>query len=139
MRSNLNIPIGRVEFLGQVLHIVECDGRLVAACPDESGMPYEILAAPRVDVPACRDLMWRSMDLLFETSELALQLTAFAAERGTATGSNNRPECSNAETCRKPDGHHRANVSGSKRHRSHHAPRDGSRRALRIEDYTLEP
>jgi hypothetical protein len=79
MSSQLNIPIGRIEFLGQVLNIVEHDGRLVAACTDECGMPCEVLSLPGLDAASCRRLMCDSISLLLNTAEISLALTAFSA------------------------------------------------------------
>jgi hypothetical protein len=79
--SPLNIPIGRVELFGQVLSIVEHEGRLVAACPDESGMRYEVLSVEKTDAASCHHLMRRSLDLLFETAQLSLALNALANQR----------------------------------------------------------
>lgn len=81
MRNKLSIPIGRVELFGQVLNIVEHEGRLVAACPDESGMPYEALSVEKNDAAHCHRLMRSSIDLLFETAELSLALNALAIEQ----------------------------------------------------------
>ena len=80
MPADLNIPIGRVEFFGQVLNIVEHEGRLVAAATDESGMPYEALSSLFVDRGGCRFLMREALDLLLDAAELSLNLTAFAAQ-----------------------------------------------------------
>lgn len=75
----LDIPVGRVEFMGQVLHIVEHEGRLVAACNDEQGMPYEALASLRLNARACRDLMHEAVDLLIQAADISLMFAALAA------------------------------------------------------------
>jgi hypothetical protein len=78
----LDIPVGRVEFMGQVLHIVEHEGRLVAVCNDEHGMPYEALSAARLDSRACRELMCEAVSLLLDAADLSLVLSAFTAHEG---------------------------------------------------------
>lgn len=67
----LDIPLGRVELFGQILHIVEHQGRLVAACTDENGAVIEALTSDAVSAAACRDLMRRAIDLLLEAADAA--------------------------------------------------------------------
>jgi hypothetical protein len=81
MTKSIDIPIGRVELLGQVLHIVEHDGHLVAACNDEHGMPFEALACEQLDGHGCRNLMRQAVDLLTEGADISLMLSDFAANR----------------------------------------------------------
>ena len=71
--KDLDLPLGRIEFLGQVLHLVEHDGRLVAACIDPSGGVIAALTAPRVDAAHCRRLMCQGIDLLFDAAEAKLR------------------------------------------------------------------
>lgn len=87
----IDIPIGRVEFLGQVLHIVEHEGRLLAACNDEHGVPFEALASGRLDGHGCRDLMREAIDLLIDAADFSLTLSAFAANRPPAARRTRRP------------------------------------------------
>lgn len=88
--TRLDVPIGRVELLGQVLHIVEHDGRLVAVCHDEHGMPVEALVSQRLDGHGCRNLMREAVDLLIQAADISLLLTAFATNgrRGAAQERN---------------------------------------------------
>lgn len=65
----LDIPLGRVELFGQVLHIIEHDGRLVAACTDEAGDVVEALTSKDMGTAGCRDLMRRAIDLLLTAAE----------------------------------------------------------------------
>jgi hypothetical protein len=101
----LDIPLGRVEFMGQVLHIVEHEGRLVAACNDEHGMPYEALSAARLDSRACRELMCEAVGLLLDSADLSLVLSAFTAHEGhrpqtprATTNSRCQKACTNASS-----------------------------------------
>ena len=71
--NNLDLPLGRIELLGQVLHLVEHDGRLVAACTDEAGGVIAALTAPRVTAAHCRRLMRQAIDLLLDAAEERLQ------------------------------------------------------------------
>lgn len=104
--TRLNVPIGRIEFLGQVLNIVEHDGRLVAACTDETGMPCEVLSNPRLDAFGCCRLMRESVFLLFQTAELSLALSAFTAARHAPPGADSaqpaaQAGCHEEATCRR--------------------------------------
>lgn len=81
--KTVDIPIGRVELFGLVLHIVEHDGRLVAACPDAEGMVVAPLSQPDVSSRSCRRLMRSAVDLLLTAAEKALSASPRdAADRG---------------------------------------------------------
>lgn len=71
----IDIPFGRVELLGQVIHVVQHDGHLItlgAGPPD--GRPTEILAARGNSEAECRELMHRSVDMLFDLIDRAPML-----------------------------------------------------------------
>ena len=71
--AKLDVPLGRIEFLGQVLHFVEHDGRLVAACTDEAGDVIAALTAPSMSAANCRRLMREAIDLLLDSAEAELR------------------------------------------------------------------
>ena len=81
--AKLDVPLGRIEFLGQVLHLVEHEGRLIAACTGESGRVAAALTAPRITAADCRRLMRQAIDLLFDSAEgeLKSRSTPTAIER----------------------------------------------------------
>lgn len=78
--KKLDLPIGRIEFLGQVLHLVEHEGRLVAACTGQSGGVIAALTAPRVSAADCRRLMRQAIDLLFDSAEAELRFSVQGSE-----------------------------------------------------------
>lgn len=67
-----DIPIGRVELFGLVLHIVEHDGRLVAAYANDEGRVAAALSETGVSGRSCRRLMRSAVDLLLDAAETAL-------------------------------------------------------------------
>jgi hypothetical protein len=95
MRSSakaLDIPIGRVELFGLVLHIVEHDGRLVAACPDERGKVVAALTATDMSAKNCRRLMRSAVDLLLEAAERAFsESTSVPARCASRDAAARRP------------------------------------------------
>jgi hypothetical protein len=72
-QNNLDLPLGRIELLGQVLHLIEHDGELVIACADETNSVIVASAAPRVSAANCRRLMREAIDLLLESAEAGLR------------------------------------------------------------------
>jgi hypothetical protein len=102
MRSSMNrldIPIGRVELFGQVLHIVEHDGRLVAACTDERGKVVTAMTANDISAKSCRRLMRSAVDLLLNAAETALG-------RAACSTSKNMQRCKRAAVQLRSSTHH---------------------------------
>lgn len=54
-RLPLDIPLGRVEFMGQVLHIIERDGSLFAAGTNEEGRVMAVLGERALSARGCRN------------------------------------------------------------------------------------
>lgn len=67
----IDIPIGRIELFGLVLHIMEQQGRLVAVCTDEEGGVVVPLSTPGISARSCRRLMQSAVDLLLDAAERA--------------------------------------------------------------------
>ena len=81
--KKVDVPIGRVEFMGQVMHLAEHRGRLVGAMADESGQVVVVTRDEQVSAASCRRLLREGIDLLLNRAECVLATQAaegFASE-----------------------------------------------------------
>jgi hypothetical protein len=94
--KSVDIPIGRVELFGMVLHIVERQGHLVAACTDDHGGVAVPLATPGISAKSCRKLMRSAVDLLLDAAEAAFPESPATSARRVVCRADRR-NCGSAE------------------------------------------
>lgn len=85
----IDIPFGRVELLGQIVYLVQHDGHLItlgAGPPD--GRPREILTARGNSESECRELMHRSVEMLFDLVSRAPLLCVQVADGSAPCNAN---------------------------------------------------
>ncbi len=66
---NVEVPIGRVELLGQILHLVEHQGHLASVLTDETGQVVVAMEDERLSAAGCRRLLRSGIDLLLDRAE----------------------------------------------------------------------
>jgi hypothetical protein len=97
--SEIDVPVGRVEFLGQIVHVVEHNGRFAAAMTDDTGRLAVAFEENDISAASCRRALRRGIDLLFDRAAAILQAKA-TNERGSDKPRRTAVKCRRSTQCR---------------------------------------